>query len=114
MLRMGIAHPGLAFLDLGGESVRTRLPLEDDKPYLILAKIVAGRDRPDQAFLTVYRVGQTIEVEEPMSWTLSTGPVHCDSHLDDFWFLFRGEGAQSADELRIGKTWQSVTAPWRR
>lgn len=113
MVRMGIAHPGLAFLDLGSESVRTRLPLETDKPYLFVAKIVAGRARPDQAFMTVYRLGQEVEHEEPISWTLSTPPVDCDGQLDAFWFLFRGEGTQAVDELRIGRTWQSVTEPFR-
>lgn len=111
---MGIAHPSLAFLDLGTESVRTHLPLEENKPYLLVGKIVAGQDRPDQAFLTVYRLDGPIHTEEPAGWTLGTAPVDGDMHLDEFWFLFRGEGTQCIDELRIGRTWQSVTAPWGR
>ena len=114
MLRMGIAHPNLAFLDLGTEAVRTHLPLDGDRPYLLVAKIVAGRDRPDQAFLTIYSMNGPVEADEPRDWTLSTSPVNCDGELDDFWFLFRGEGTQWVDELRIGRTWQSVTAPYRK
>jgi hypothetical protein len=63
--------------------------------------------------MTVYRLGQEVEHEEPISWTLSTPPVDCGGHLDAFWFLFRGEGTQAVDELRIGRTWQSVTEPFR-
>jgi len=111
MLRMGIAHRNLAFFDLGTESVRTHLPLDGDRPYLLVAKIVAGRDRPDQAFLTIYSMSGPLQADEPPNWTLSTAPVEYDAKVDNFWFLFRGEGRQWVDELRIGLTRRSVTVP---
>lgn len=112
MLHMGVAHPSIAFIDFCGQSARTHLPLDKDTAYIVVAKIVAGRDRPDQVFLAVYRADEPLESQEPASWTLVSMPVDSDARLDDFWFLFRGEGSQWIDELRIGRTWRSVTAEY--
>jgi hypothetical protein len=111
-LVMGVAGSNVVFAQFEGGGARTALPLDYEKPYLVVAKIVAGRDRPDQVFLRVYRPDERVGRREPGSWTVVSRPVRSNLKLNTLTISAAGDSRQMVDELRIGTTWSSVTFPW--
>jgi hypothetical protein len=107
-LRVGVAKGKFLFGLLGGERKRVRLPLDDNRVYWLVVKIVAGRTNPDQLFATVYRADEPIDREEPSSWTLVCPAVHTDLVFEDLGIHTVGESRHTFDKLRIGTTWASV------
>jgi len=116
-LRVGVGRGREIFGLLGGHAAKVSLPLDDETVYMMVVKIVAGRDRPDQLFATVLRADQFDAEKEPDVWTLVGQPVHADLQLPSVWIHFDVfsdhdvECHQWLDELRIGTTWASVTTP---
>lgn len=74
-----------------------------------VCKIAARRDGPDEVFLKVFRPGEAAGSLEPASWTHQTSPFESEVRLDLLVVTGTGRGRQDFDELRIGKTWESVT-----
>jgi predicted RecA/RadA family phage recombinase len=74
-----------------------------------VCKIAARRDGPDEVFLKIFRPGETVGALEPATWTNQTAPFRSDARLDLLVVTGTGAGRQWFDELRIGRTWQSVT-----
>ncbi len=110
-LHFGKYKSDLVFGYLAGRRFTTRLPLNKKTTYLLVAKIVACREGPDQTFATVYQVEEPIESEEPPCWSLVSPPVRSDLVLDEIWVSMTGTVRQRLDEIRIGSTWASVTQP---
>jgi hypothetical protein len=107
-LRVGVARGQFLFGLLAGDRKRVRLPLDANRVYWLVAKIVAGRTNPDQLFATVYRADEPIDREEPSTWTLVCPAVHTDLAFEDLGIYTVGESRHTFDELRIGTTWASV------
>jgi hypothetical protein len=82
--------------------------------YFVVLKIAAMSDDDsanyDQISLKVYSPTDTIDTTEPVSWTLQTpDTVNCTSYDGEVLCFYSGRTAVTAfDELRIGKTWESV------
>jgi hypothetical protein len=74
-----------------------------------VGKIASRRAGPDEVFLKIFRPGETVGANEPSSWTNQTTPFESDVRLDLVVVTGTGQGRQWFDELRIGKTWESVT-----
>lgn len=74
-----------------------------------VCKIAARRDGPDEVFLKIFRPGEPPGAHEPASWTQQTAPFQSDVRLDLLVVTGTGQSPQDFDELRIGKTWESVT-----
>ena len=74
-----------------------------------VGKIAARRDGPDEVFLKIFRPGETVGAREPAAWTHQTTPFRSDVRLDLLVVTGTGTGRQWFDELRIGRTWESVT-----
>ncbi|MFH5802636.1 FecR domain-containing protein [Alienimonas sp. DA493] len=83
----------------------------DGETCLLVAKIVCGRDRPDQTFLKVYRPGEPVDPSEPLEWTVAGRMVDRRERLDELHLYNGRDHAYVADELRYGATWESVTPP---
>ncbi|MFG0289291.1 MAG: hypothetical protein ACF8CQ_14020 [Rhodopirellula sp. JB044] len=79
------------------------------KVYFYVAKIVAGIEQPDQVMLRVYGDDETVPATEPMVWNCRTPATHDNAILDRIRIHTSGGGRYQFDEIRIGKTWQSVT-----
>ncbi len=113
-LTLGVARPNhVVFTHFEGGGGRAALPLDYEETYLLVAKIVAGRTRPDQVFLRVYRPDEPVGRSEPGSWSVTTRPVKSHLVLSSLSVHLNSEAPQLFDELRIGTTWSSVTAVWR-
>ena len=111
-LNIGIGGENQVFTHFGGAGTRTPLPLEYGETYLLVAKIAARADSSAQVFLRVYGPRESIEREEPNSWTC-VGPAF-ESNLVFDWLEvhINSRTRQTIDELRLGTTWPSVTSPW--
>lgn len=113
-LNIGVGGPNQLFTHLQRVGSRTPLPLTYDKTYLLVAKIVASTANPDQVFMRVYESDEAIEREEPGSWTVSGPPFQSDLVFEWLEFHVNSKTRQMMDEIRLGNTWESVTAPWRQ
>jgi hypothetical protein len=110
-MRFGLHHNDLV-ANLARENECHTLPLAPRETYLLVAKVVAGRDNPDQAFVRVYDPRERIDSIEPQSWSLVLAAVDCDFVLDTVEIEINGNRRQVLDELRLGTTWSSVAAPY--
>ena len=114
-LALGVAQPGhVAFVNLEGGGVRIPLPLDYEKTYLMVGKIVAGRKTPDQVFLRIYRPDEPVTRREPASWSVVSRPVQSDLAIDTLTVHVNSDSRQAIDEIRLGTTWSSVTLAWVR
>ncbi len=88
------------------------MPLNDGVTYLLVAKIAAGRSRPDQVFLRVYGPQDQIKPEETGRWSVKSAPFRSDLVFEWVELSVNGKRRQTIDEIRVGTTWASVMAPW--
>ncbi len=111
-LNIGVAGANQLFTLLQKVGSRTPVPLSYGETYLLVAKIIASRADPDQVFMRVYGPAEPIEHEEPGSWTVSGPPFRSDLVFDWLQVHANSKTRQVLDEIRLGTTWASVTAPW--
>jgi hypothetical protein len=111
-LDIGVGGVNHVFTHLNRIGCRTPMPLSYGETYLLVAKIVASRTSPDQVFLRVYGPQEPVEREEPGSWSVVGPPVHSDLVFDWLEVHINSKTRQTIDEVRLGTTWPSVTAPW--
>jgi ferric-dicitrate binding protein FerR (iron transport regulator) len=111
-LNIGVGGGNQLFTHLQQVGSRTPLPLIDGETYLLVAKIVASKANPDQVFMRVYGPTEPIEREEPGSWSVIGPPLQSDLVFDWLQLHVNSKTRQMLDELRLGTTWSSVTAPW--
>jgi FecR-like protein len=91
------------------ENFNSSVPFETGPVQLWVCKIAAQRHGPDQVFHRIFRVDETVASLEPAVWTNQTTPFESDMKLDLVLVTGTGRGRQEFDELRIGRTWASVT-----
>jgi len=99
-------------LGLGHACNRPSLPLASGVSYLLVAKIVASSSAPAQVFVRIYGPREEIGSEEPASWTFVSPVFHSDLVFDWLGIHVNSKNRQMIDEIRLGTTWASVTAPW--
>ena len=110
---VGGTNQNQLFTHLGGIGSRTPLPLNYNQTYLLIAKIAAGDgDNPAQVFIRVYGPQESVDTEEPSSWTVVGPPFQSDLVFEWLEIHVNSKARQTIDELRFGTTWPSVTAPW--
>ncbi len=100
------------FTSLQRAGARAGLPLSGRDTYLLVAKVVASGPNPDQVFLRVYGPDEPVGREEPRYWSLIGPPISSDLVFDWLEVHVNSKTRQTIDEVRLGTTWSSVTAPW--
>jgi hypothetical protein len=111
-LNIGVGGVNHLFTHLNRVGLRTPLPLKYGETYLLVAKIVASSSNAGQVFLRVYGPEELVEREEPGSWSVVGPPFPSDLVFDWLEVHINSKTRQTMDELRLGTTWSSVTAPW--
>lgn len=111
-LYLGVKGSNQLDTHLGRMTANASLPLSDGTTYLMVAKIAAGRSKPDQVFLRVYGPDEAVMPEEDGHWSVKSQPFRSDLVFDWVELHVSGKGRQAIDEIRLGTTWASVTAPW--
>lgn len=78
--------------------------------YFAVCKIASSNASPDTISLKVYKPGEVVSATEPTAWTVVHGSESLGNKLNALW-LRRTVGGSlvEVDELRLGKTWESVT-----
>jgi hypothetical protein len=77
--------------------------------WLWVCKSASRRQGPDEVLLKIFRADEALGSLEPPAWTEATGRFQPDARLDLVLITGTGQGHQRVDELRIGRTWESVT-----
>ena len=111
-LNIGVGGANQVFTMLQGAGSRTPLPLTYGETYLIVAKVVAGREHPDQVFVRVYAPLEPVERDESDGWSVTGPPFQSDLVFDWVQLHVNSARRQTIDEFRLGTSWASVTAPW--
>jgi hypothetical protein len=111
-LNIGVGGGNQLFTHLNRVGSRTPLPLVYGETYLLVAKVVASGADPDQVFIRVYGPEEPVEPEEPGSWSVVGRPFESDLVFDYLQVHINSKTRQMLDEVRLGTTWLSVTAPW--
>jgi hypothetical protein len=111
-LSLGIGSDNHLFASLQGTFSRVPVPLGSRATYLLVAKIAARPDRPCSIHVRIYSPDDIVDREETQLWSLVSRPT--TSHLVLEWveIYTNGRSRQQIDEIRLGTTWQAVTAPW--
>jgi ferric-dicitrate binding protein FerR (iron transport regulator) len=111
-LNVGIRGWNQAFTLLHDAGSRTPLPLRYGETYLLVAKVAASADHPDQVFVRVYGPDEPVEPDEPAAWSSDSPLFRSDLVFDWLQMHANSTARQSIDEVRVGSTWSSVAAPW--
>jgi ferric-dicitrate binding protein FerR (iron transport regulator) len=111
-LNVGVGGVNQLFTHLQKIGCRTPLPLSYGETYLLVAKIVASGVNADQVFLRVYGPEEPVEPTEPGTWSVAGPPFQSDLVFDWLEVHINSKTRQTMDEIRLGTTWSSVTAPW--
>jgi hypothetical protein len=111
-LNVGVGGVNELFTHLQHVGSRTPLPLSYGQTYLLVAKIVAGGPDPGQVFMRVYGPDEPVEAQETGSWSVAGPPFQSDLVFDWLEVHINSKTRQTLDEIRLGTTWSSVTAPW--
>jgi ferric-dicitrate binding protein FerR (iron transport regulator) len=82
--------------------------IASDVTTLWVMKIVARRTQPDEAFLKVFKPGEELTPLEPAPWTVVTDRFNFSGVVDLVVLTGSGPGKYVFDELRVGRTWDSV------
>jgi hypothetical protein len=110
-LNIGVGGSNEIFTHLNGVGSRTPVPLNYGETYLLVAKIVTGAAAPNQVFIRVYGPQEAVERDEPGNWTVVGRPFKSDLVFDWLEVHVNSKARQTIDEVRLGTTWASVTAP---
>jgi hypothetical protein len=109
-IAFGVSSDGLPFIKIGGSIKQAAPPIENSVTYFCVMKILASAEGSVQASYRVFRPGESIHHHEPSVWTCSDSTSLVDSSLSHVRLSVAAEGTYRIDELKIGTTWQSVTA----
>lgn len=98
--------------ELCGVLGQSPLPMMSGSTYLVVMKIIAAADNPDQLMIRVFQPSEPISQRETRSWTVTTPTSDSDDSYELASIYFNCNQEQRLDELRIGSSWASVTYPW--
>jgi ferric-dicitrate binding protein FerR (iron transport regulator) len=113
-LAFGVTSDGFPFIKTEGRIIQSAPGLEDGTVYLFVAKIVVSKERSVETYLRVYDCSESIEENEPSAWTAIGRPTPCEFTPSRIRLEAGPKALIDLDELRIGTTWRSVTAPTER
>jgi hypothetical protein len=111
-LMLGVGGSNQVFTRLGRECAHASLPIASGTIYLLVAKVAASRTAADQVFVRVYGPREPVGGEETASWTVVSPAFRSDLSFEWLGIHVNSKHRQMVDEIRVGTTWSSVTAPW--
>lgn len=104
----GMSSERLPIMLHNEQQLQSAPPLQVDQPYFYVAKIVAGKNTPDQVQMRVFSKDELIPDREPYVWTCISSPAYDDTVYDHMMLYI--EGAEYAfDEIRVASSWQAAT-----
>lgn len=106
-------HDGV-MLRVADTLTRASLPQTPGQAYAVVAKIVAGRSRPDQVLLSLMAAERLAGSSEPAEWSVVSEDVDSDLRFETLSLEFSSAGRILVGDICIGPTWASVAQPLDR
>jgi len=106
-------HDGV-LLRVADTLTRASLPQTSGQTYAVVAKIVAGRSRPDQVLLSLMAAERLAGSAEPAEWSVVSEDVDSDLRFETLSLEFSSGGRIMIGDICIGRTWASVAQPFDR
>ena len=110
LIQIALRKDDVAMVRVADTLTRVSLPQVPGQTYAVVAKIVAGRLKPDQVLVRVMAADRLAGSEEPVEWSLISDGVSADICLDQLSLEFTSRGRIECGDVAIGPTWQSITA----
>lgn len=108
LIQIGLRKDDGAMVRVADTLLKASLPQVPGETYAVVAKIVAGRARPDQVLVRVMTADRLAGSEEPDEWSLVSDGVSADICLDQVSLECTSRGRIEFGDLAIGPTWQSI------
>lgn len=105
----GISSERQPFIKSVGAISSAASTIDTGEDYLCVSKILVAHEQVATA-LRVYHTSESIDEYEPKAWTVIGGTGPCDFRLAGIRLSAAAEASYEIDELRLGKTWRSVTS----
>lgn len=107
VVSFGVATDGFPYIRSANRITKTASKLDDNQTVFCVLKLNVGEDATTPS-LRVYRSHEIIDKAEPSAWTV-TGKPGSLAYSPSSIRITAGENtAWQIDELKIGKTWQSI------
>jgi hypothetical protein len=109
-VQLAVCRDDTVALKFLGESVRSSAVLPPGTTMAVVAKVVSGREQPDQIFLRVMPAAR-LEDREPEAWTAVTASVATDLVFDQVSVEAVSRGTVWIDDIAVGPSWASIALP---
>ncbi len=108
LIQVALRKDDVAMVRVADTLARASLPQVPDQTYAVVAKIVAGRLKPDQVLVRVMAAERLAGSEEPDEWSLVSDGVSTDIVLDQLSLECTSRGRIEFGDVVVGPTWQSI------
>lgn len=109
LIQVALRKDDVAMARVADTLTRVSLPQVPGQTYAVVAKIVAGRVKPDQVLVRVMAADRLAGSEEPDEWSLISDGVSTDIRLDQLSLECTSRGRVEFGDVAIGPTWESIT-----
>ena len=83
--------------------------IEDNRTVLVVFKVEARADLPDEVSTILLQAGESIPLSEPITPWMRGVPRSSDETLSHLIIQNKRGAIFEIDEIRVGSSWQSVT-----
>ncbi len=111
LIQIALRRDDVALVRVADTLTRASLPQVPGERYAIIAKIVSGRDKPEQVLVRVMAADRLAGSDEPTDWSVASDSVHTDMLIDQVSLECVSGGRIEFGDLCIGPTWESVAKP---
>jgi len=108
LIQIALRKEDAAMVRVADTLTRVSLPQQAGHTYAVVAKIVAGRIKPEQVLVRVMAADRLAQSEEPAEWSLVSDSVSTDMRLDQLSLECTSRGRIEVGDVVIGPTWQSI------
>lgn len=108
LIQIAFRKEDVAMVRVADTLTRVSLPQDADQTYAVVAKIVAGRVKPEQVLVRVMAADRLAGSAEPAEWSLVSDSVSTDIRLDQLSLECTSRGRIEFGDVVIGPTWQSI------
>jgi len=110
LIQIALRKEDVAMVRVADTLARVSLPQVPGQTYAVVAKIVAGRVKPEQVLVRVMAADRLAGSAEPTEWSLVSDSVSTDTRLDQLSLECTSRGRIEFGDVVIGPTWQSIAA----
>jgi hypothetical protein len=111
LIQIALRRDDGVLVRVGDSLKRALIPQDAGESYALIAKIVSGRDTPEQVLLQVMAANRLAGSKEPEDWSVVSESVATDIVLEQLSIECTTASWVEIGEICIGPTWESVTRP---